>query len=620
MARTWFESPYDSAFFDGPEWSRCEGLIHAFENALRSGDKPSISEYLGVDGPERRALLLELIHVELEFRLKDGQLASVETYLEKHSELTDDRRATLELIASEFTLRQRHQGEVALEEYRSRFPQYFDDLKHRLNRGSENQEQSDEPPPNKSTWPVVPGYEIIRELGRGGMGVVFRAKDLTLGRDVALKFLPSDYSNDRERLERFLREARTASALNHPSICTIHTLGSVNGLPFIVMELIEGTTLKTLADRRPAIAEIVRIMGQTARALTAAHQAGVVHRDIKPDNIMVREDGYVKVLDFGLARRLPSLQQHDDKEKRATNPGALLGTMSYMSPEQAHGAPAEQASDIFALGIVLYELAAGTHPFEAESGFATLYAISTRHPAPPSRLNVEITGPLEALIEAMLRKDPQQRPTAAEVEASLSALSRTRVRITEKPLHRRAIVRRDAELAALCAYVDAADGGRGSIVCVAGDAGIGKTTLVEDFLQDAAARPSPSLIARGQCSERLAGAEAYAPVIEALTDLVRGDESGSVVRLLKVVAPSWYVRVARDAISAETSRPASQQALLREFCTFLQELSHQGAIVLFLDDIHYADISTIDLIAHFGRRCESLRRCCYSPIARPTCY
>jgi predicted ATPase len=449
----------------------------------------------------------------------------------------------------------------------------------------------------------VPGYEIVSEIGRGGMGVVYKALEPSLGRHVALKFLPAEYARDPERLERFRREARTASALNHPHICTVHALGEHEGRPFLVMELIEGVTLRGLANRGPKVAEATPLVGQAARALAAAHAAGVVHRDVKPENIMVRGDGYVKVVDFGLARRLPSLA-HPDPGGCDTDPGILLGTAAYMAPEQARGEPAESASDVFSLGIVLYQLVTGRHPFEADSALGMLYAIVTRPPVPPSRLNAEIPTPLEGLLGAMLHKDARLRPTAAEVVAALAALAERPEARPARSATARPIVRREPELAALRAVLAEADAGRARVVCVTGEPGLGKTTLVEDFLDELAAPGPGCRVARGRCSERLAGSEAYLPVLEALSELLRTDASGSVARLLRVVAPAWYAQVAVDA---GPSQALSQQAMLRELTGFLQETSRLGPVVLFFDDVHWADLSTVDLLAHLGRHCRGLR-------------
>jgi predicted ATPase len=444
--------------------------------------------------------------------------------------------------------------------------------------------------------PAVPGYDLLREIGRGGMGVVYQAHEPSLGRHVALKFLPPEYAGDPDRLERFRHEARTASALNHPHICTVHALGEHDGRPFLVMELIEGVTLQALAEHRPGVAEVARLVGQAAKALAAAHAAGVVHRDVKPENIMVRPDGYVKVLDFGLARSLPSL----------TEPGqaVLAGTLAYLAPEQARGEPAASASDVFALGVVLYQLATGRHPFEADSARGVLQALATRPPVPPSRLNTEISAPLDGLIAAMLHKDARLRPTAAEVAASLAALAERRPDRPARGAAPRPIVGREPELVALRAALAEADAGRARVVCVAGEPGIGKTTLVEDFLDELAAPDHGCLVGRGRCSERLAGTEAYLPVLEALAELLRADAGGSVARLLKVLAPAWYAQVAVDA---GPSRALSQQALLRELTGFLQETSRLGPVVLFFDDVHWADLSTVDLLAHLGRHCRGLR-------------
>jgi predicted ATPase/predicted Ser/Thr protein kinase len=593
----------------GPSWSLCEDLIKAFEQAWQAGGAPAIDAYLRGDGPQRLALLVELVHVDLELRLKAGEPARVETYLRAYPELATARGAILELIAAEFEVRQLREEGVAMEEYRRRFPEYVDDLAH-LTLIDPDTPHPGGPvaPVGPTPWPEVPGYEIVAEIGRGGMGVIYKAREPILGRHVALKFLPGEYARDPDRLERFRREARTASALNHPHICTIHALGEHEGRPFIVMEFIEGQTLQALASRRPTIEEVARWIGQATRALAAAHAAGVVHRDIKPENIMVRADGYVKVLDFGLVRLLPTLARPIPGAGRDTDPGAVLGTAAYMSPEQARGEPADSAADVFSLGIVLYQLVTAQHPFEAESALGMMYAIATQPVVSPSRLAPTIPASLEGLTLAMLHKDPRLRPTAAEVEAILEAIA-TRGPARAAPAGPgRPIVHREPELAALRAALAAAETGRGSIVCVTGEPGIGKTTLVEAFLDELVSPEHTCLVARGRCSERLAGTEAYLPVLDALADLQRGAASGTVARLLKVVAPTWHTQIAPSAAVPQVPPHAgSQQAMLREFGALLEEMARLGPVVLFLDDVHWADLSTVDLLAHLGRHCQGLR-------------
>jgi predicted ATPase/predicted Ser/Thr protein kinase len=596
-----------------PAWSDCERLIKAFEEAWRHDRAPGIEDYLRADGPERRALLVELVHVDLEFRLKTGEGVRVETYLGNYPQLAAYRETVLDLIAAEFELRRRYQGGVSPDEYGLRFPEYREELRARMADAASGTSRpfAESAPGGPTQWPVVPGYQIDGQLGRGGMGVVYKAQEQSLGRPVALKFLPAEYVRDPERLQRFEREARMASALNHPHICTIYALGRHEGHPFLVMEFIEGTTLQALMARRLALEQGTQLIAQTARALAAAHAAGIVHRDVKPENIMVRADGYVKVLDFGLARRLPTLAGPDPGGAPDTDPGALMGTAAYMSPEQARGAPAGSASDVFSLGIVLYQLATGYHPFQADSALGALYAITTRQPVPASQRNPEVPAGLDALIEAMLHKDARMRPTAAEVEATLAALpGQHRVRVTPAPA--RPSVRREPELAALHAAFAAAEAGRGSLVCVTGEPGIGKTTLVEDFLEELAGTARACALGRGHCSERLAGTEAYGPVLDALGSLLRSAARLSVSRLLKVLAPTWHAQAAPvpagDAAgAAEAARALSKPAMLREFTNFLQEASRLHPVALFFDDVHWADVPTTDLLAHVGRHLAGLR-------------
>jgi predicted ATPase/predicted Ser/Thr protein kinase len=585
-------------------WSPCEALVKAFEDAWRRGDAPALADFVRADGPERQALLVELAHADLEFRLRAGEAVRVERYLAAYPELASSRAALPGLVAAEYELRRLGGEEVGPDEYRRRFPGHAADLFDWLGLAVEDTvaPAGRGAPTDVRAGPEVPGYELLGELGRGGMGVVYKARDAALGRHVALKFLPPEYAGDPDRLDRFRREARTASGLNHPHICTVHALGEHAGRPFIVMEFVEGRTLQELIARRPDPREIVRLAGQVARALAAAHAAGVVHRDVKPENVMVRPDGYVKVLDFGLARRLPTLPGPG----RDSNPGALVGTVAYMSPEQARGETADGASDVFSLGIVLYQLATGRHPFQAESSLATLHAIASRPPAPPDRLNPELPAALAGLIEAMLHKDARLRPTAAAVETALAAAEGPRA--TAGPP--RAVVHREPELAVLRAALADADAGLGSLVCVAGEPGIGKTTLVEDFLEGAGAAVPPRLVARGRCSERLAGSEAYLPVLDALQSLVRDDPTGTAAGLLKVCAPTWYARVVPGGPDAGATAPTpafSQHGLLREFDAFLRELTRLEPVVLFFDDVHWADVSTVDLLAHFGQNCRGKR-------------
>jgi predicted ATPase/tRNA A-37 threonylcarbamoyl transferase component Bud32 len=595
----------------GDSWSRCEEMIEAFEQAWRRGSLPNIDDYLRGESSERDALLVELAHVDLEFRLKAGESTRVETYFERYPRLTHDSSTVLDLLEAEFALRRRNETDVDLDEYATRFPGYVDDLRNRLMRGSALAGQSTalDFKAGPVRLPEVPGFEIVKEIGRGGMGVIYQARQARLKRHVALKFLPPELVRDRALLDRFVREAVTASGLNHPNICTVHELGENDGRPFIVMEFIEGQTLRSIARRRPNVVEATGWIRQAARALAAAHAAGVVHRDIKPENIMVRSDGYVKVLDFGLARRLPKLAKRETHGAKDTTPGAMIGTIAYMSPEQARGEALEAPSDVFSLGVVLYELVTSRHPFESDSVYSTLHAIGAGRPISPAHLHPEISPGLNGLIEAMLNKDPRLRPSAEAVEAALGATIGPRSNGSGPGPPARPIVRRQPELAALRAALAQVEGGCGRLVCIAGEPGIGKTTIVEDFLGELAASHRACLVGRGRCSERHAGTEALLPVLEALADLGASDTSGSVARLMPVLAPTWHARVARAPApdAEESSRAVSQAAMLREFCNLLEEVSRIAPVVLFVDDVHWADVSTVDLLAHFGRQAQRLR-------------
>ena len=277
-------------------------------------------------------------------------------------------------------------------------------------------------------------YQVTEKLGSGGMGVVYAAEDTRLGRAVALKFLPDEIVRDASALERFQREARATSALNHPHICTIFDIGDHNGHPFIVMELLRGQTLAARLLERPArLNEVFDFGGQIADALDAAHANGIVHRDIKPANIFVTDRGQVKILDFGIAKL--AAPRRDSSAHRApavtaieqlTTPGIALGTPAYMSPEQIGGEDVDARTDLYALGVVLYEMATGRPPFADRTGAALLQAILVEEPPPPSASNHEVPEELERILVKALDKDRRLRyQTAADLRADLARVRRT---------------------------------------------------------------------------------------------------------------------------------------------------------------------------------------------------
>jgi serine/threonine protein kinase len=259
-------------------------------------------------------------------------------------------------------------------------------------------------------------YEVTGVLGRGGMGEVYSARDTDLNRGVALKFLALDALADRSGIDTLIREAHALSALNHPNIVTVYEVIRSGPSCAIAMELVEGEPLRKKTGEALPAAAVAEIGRQIAGALAAAHARGIIHRDIKPENILVRADGYIKILDFGLARRI-------DAESLHSGVGIPAGTVRYMSPEQAFGKPITTATDVFSLGLVLYELATARHPFAASSVFETAHAIASEDPDPPTSVNPKLPPALDALLLRMLAKEARLRPSAAEVAHQLSGPS-----------------------------------------------------------------------------------------------------------------------------------------------------------------------------------------------------
>jgi serine/threonine protein kinase/tetratricopeptide (TPR) repeat protein len=471
----------------------------------------------------------------------------------------------------------------------------------------------------------IAGYELVAFLGAGGMGEVYKAYDAKLERPVALKLLSTQLSHDPDRLQRFRAEARAASALNHPHILVVHDFGDFDGRPFIVTEFVEGQTLRERMNLTPfAMKDAVGVATQIASALAAAHARGIVHRDIKPENVILRPDGYVKVLDFGLARQT---LRDDPGTRSASEPGALIGTLRYMSPEQSRGLSVGAPSDVFSLGLVFFEMITGRHPFHAESSIGVLHSIQSSAPSAAG------AGPeIDDLIQQMLQKDAATRPSAGEVAERLTGLAtRTEAmayvvqQVREPSLDhetsaatandsgrsgRTSFVGRDAERASLGRHVEQAHMGHGTLVLISGEPGVGKTRLVGQILADARARGWLSL--SGHCYET-AGTPPFIPFVELVERVGRAMPAAMFREVLGDAAPEIArltpeLRRTFSDIGQSLDLPPEQQRRYLFNCVveFIERCCRLKPLVVLLDDLHWADEPTLRLLEHLAQRLPQL--------------
>ena len=457
---------------------------------------------------------------------------------------------------------------------------------------------------------VAPGrtlsqYEIVEQLGGGGMGVVYKALDRRLQRFVALKFLPPWVGAEQEVKVRFLQEAKTIGSLDHPNICSVLEVEELeDGQLFMVMPFYGGETLRGKIARGPlGIGLAFDYASQIAAGLAHAHAAGVVHRDIKPANIVVTAGDRIRILDFGVAKV---------SDRNLTRTGAVLGTLSYMSPEQACGDRVDHTTDLYALGAVLYEMLTGRPPFQAGSPEALYFAIQHRDPADLRALRPEVPPAHAATVHRLLEKEPARRYgdarelTVVLEELSLETASHVPVSGSlPSPAH---LVGRGAELTRLRELLREACRGARQLAFVVGDPGIGKSTLVEMFLDRV--RGGQIRIGRGQCLDQRGAGEPYLPVLEALGRLCRERGGAALLAVLERYAPTWLVQMpslleaARLEAMQRRSFGATRERMLREMVEALDAFTVEAPLLLVLEDLHWSDPSTLDLLAALAHRME----------------
>ena len=474
-------------------------------------------------------------------------------------------------------------------------------------------------------------YRLVSKIESGGMGEVYKAEDTRLGRMVAIKLLLAAINQKPLARRRFLLEAQSASALNHPNIVTIYAIEEADGIDFIVMEFVEGQNLRALihADGALPLTRLLDIGAQTGDALQAAHEINLIHRDIKSANILVTPRGQAKVLDFGLAKVIQTVADNIDHDAptltNLTDEGTLLGTVAYMSPEQTRGQVLDGRSDIFSLGCVLYEAATRSMPFEGPSMLAIMHAIATTDPTPPSRIRPELPREFDLILERALAKDKDKRySSAAEMANALRGLrgsftgewlgspivyDKDLLKVPSAPF-----VGREAELSKLEEILQRSIDGNGGVVLISGEPGIGKTSLSDEFLRRARSRFPGLSVSRGRCVEQYGTGEAYLPFLDAIGELLQGNSRERLAAVMRASAPTWCAQLpvvfastaAIETIQQETIG-ATKERMMREMGDALGIFATTSPVVILLEDLHWADPSSVDLLRHLSQRISNLR-------------